>query len=68
MAEIKEPRVKMLNAVVAAMAADVLLNQLTQRQIHAPILVFANNKTAAMYRDESSVANHHKNCCFCSRS
>jgi molybdopterin-synthase adenylyltransferase len=63
--DVKQPAVKTLNSVVAAMAVDVLLNQFTQRQMHAPILVYENNKTAAMYRDESSVANRHKNCYFC---
>ena len=35
--EVKEPAVKTLNAVVAGMAVDALVNQYTERQPHAPV-------------------------------
>jgi len=45
--DVKEPAVKTLNAFLATLAVDVLINQYTEHQKHIPILVFENNKYKA---------------------
>lgn len=63
--EVKEPAVKTLNAIVAAMAVEVLVNQYTERQPHAPIWVYENNAGMTMYPDTRSVEQRHKHCFVC---
>lgn len=63
--EVKEPAVKTLNAIVGAMAVEVLLNQYTERQPHAPIHVYENNRAMAMYEDTLSVEARNKHCFVC---
>jgi molybdopterin/thiamine biosynthesis adenylyltransferase len=63
--EVKEPAVKTLNAVVAAMAVEVLVNQYTERQPHAPIWVYENNAGMAIYPDTASVERRHGPCFVC---
>lgn len=64
--EVKEPAVKTLNAIVGAMAADALLNQYTERQVHNAILVYENNGSATMFSDSESVNGRHLSCFTCS--
>jgi len=62
---VKEPAVKTLNAIVGAMAVDLLLNQYTQRQAHVPIWVYENNKQPCIYPDRESVTNRKAGCFNC---
>jgi molybdopterin/thiamine biosynthesis adenylyltransferase len=64
-ADVKEPAVKTLNAVISSLLVDVLLNQYTGRQEHVPILVFENNSTPLIYADKVSVERRNKNCYTC---
>lgn len=63
--DVKEPAVKTLNAIVGAMAVDVLLNQYTQRQAHVPVWVYENNGWPCFYPDDGSVLARQKNCFHC---
>ena len=63
--DVKEPAVKTLNAIVGAMAVDVLLNQYTQRQAHVPVWVYENNGWPCFYPDNGSVLARQKNCFHC---
>ncbi|GER89781.1 hypothetical protein KDW_39430 [Dictyobacter vulcani] len=63
--EIKEPAVKTLNAAVATMAVEVLLNQYTEARRHAPILVYENNGSMQIYEDDESVRHRNKHCFLC---
>lgn len=63
--EVKEPAVKTLNAIVGAMAVEVLLNQYTQRQAQNPILVFENNQAMSIYPDLESADQRNRDCYFC---
>jgi len=63
--DIKEPAVKTLNAMLAAMTVDALVNQYTERQEHTPILVFENNNIPVIYEDKESVERRNKQCFTC---
>jgi hypothetical protein len=63
--DVKEPAVKTLNAMLGAMAIDVLLNQYTQRQPHVPVWVYENNVDPCIYSDTESVKNRNMNCFCC---
>ncbi len=63
--EVKEPAVKTLNALLAALAVEALLNQFTGRQAHDPILVYENNTRPCLYPDTESVAQRPKGCFHC---
>ena len=63
--EVKEPAVKTLNAIVGAMAVEVLLNQYTQRQLHVPVLVYENNRGMSIFPDHDSVDRRNQDCYFC---
>ncbi len=67
-ANVTEPAVKTLNAVISSLLVDVLLNQYTERQEHIPILVFENNTTPLIYSDTLSVMRRNKNCFTCGHS
>lgn len=60
--EVKEPAVKTLNAIVACIAADVLVNHYTDRQKHEPIWVYEDNAAKAIYPDRDSLAFRTRNC------
>ena len=60
--DVKEPAVKTLNAIVACIASDVLVNHYTDRQKHEPIWVYEDNAAKAIYPDRDSVAFRAKNC------
>ncbi|HAS50721.1 MAG TPA: hypothetical protein DCS21_02825 [Gammaproteobacteria bacterium] len=64
--DVKEPAVKTLNAMLGAMAVDVLLNQYTQRQEHLPVIVYDNNKHPCIYPDSQSVFERNPDCFVCS--
>lgn len=63
--KVKEPAVKTLNAVIGAMAVEMLINQYTQRQEFTPILVYENNIAPNFYKDVESVKNRNKECFSC---
>jgi molybdopterin-synthase adenylyltransferase len=60
-----EPAVKTLNAMLAAMTADVLVNEYTRRQILDPILVYESNKQPAIYSDTHSLEVRSGGCFSC---
>src|SRR6266852_5567233 len=63
--DIKEPAVKTLNAYLATMAVEVLVNQYTDMRRHAPILVYENNGHRSIYEDRESVQQRNKHCFMC---
>lgn len=63
--DIKEPAVKTLNACLATMAVEVLVNQYTEARRHVPILVYENNGYMSMYEDRESVQQRNKQCFMC---
>lgn len=65
-ADVKEPAVKTLNAIVGAMTVDVLINQFSWLREHQAITVYSGIPQAAMYEDQESVAHRQKNCYVCS--
>jgi len=63
---VKEPAVKTLNAMVGALAVEVLLNQYTQRQQHQPVWIYENNQGPTIYPDNESLNERHTGCFSCS--
>jgi len=63
--DVKEPAVKTLNASLATMAVEVLVNQYTDVRRHAPILVYENNGHMSIYEDRESVQQRNKHCFMC---
>ena len=63
--QIHEPAVKTLNACVASLTVEQLLNQYTGRQEHIPILVYENNRFPTIYPDTTSVENRNLECFSC---
>lgn len=64
-AEVKQPAVKTLNAIVGAMAVDGLVNQFGWLREHQAVTVYASVPQPAMYADEESVAARHGECYSC---
>lgn len=64
-AEVKEPAVKTLNALLATLSVDLLINQYTERQPHVPVWVYENNLAPCIYPDTDSVAQRRKDCFYC---
>ena len=62
---VKEPAVKTLNTHLATMAVDVLVNQYTERERDAVILVYEDNGFPAIYEDTESVKRRDMNCIVC---
>lgn len=62
--EVKEPAVKTLNSTVGALAADMLLNQYTQRQAHVPIWVYENNRQFSIYPDQALELEVRRDTCY----
>lgn len=62
---VKEPAVKTLNAILAALAVEALVNQYTGRQPVTPILVYENNRQAVIYPDVESIEHRNKTCFSC---
>jgi molybdopterin/thiamine biosynthesis adenylyltransferase len=63
--DVKEPAVKTLNAFVATMAVEMLINQYTDARRHVPILVYENNGAMSVYEDRESVRVRNKQCFLC---
>lgn len=63
--QVKEPAVKTLNAVLAALAVESLINQYTGRQPTVPILVYEGHALPCLYPDTESVTRRHKDCFHC---
>src|SRR6266852_1844877 len=63
--DIKEPAVKTLNAYLATMAVEVLINQYTDARRHVPVLVYENNEYMSIYEDRESVEQRNKRCFLC---
>ncbi len=63
--DVKEPAVKTLNASLATMAVDVLVNQYTDGRRHVPVLVYENNGSMSIYEDTESVERRNKRCFLC---
>ncbi len=60
-----EPAVKTLNAILAALAVDALVNQYTGRRSDMPVLVYENNRQPAIYVDQASIEARNKACFSC---
>jgi len=63
--DVKEPAVKTLNAALATMAVEVLVNQYTDARRHVPVLVYENNGCMSIYEDTESVERRNKRCFLC---
>jgi len=63
--DVKEPAVKTLNASLATMAVEVLVNQYTEVRRHVPVLVYENNGSMSIYEDSESVRQRNKRCFLC---
>ena len=63
--EVKEPAVKTLNAMVATLAMEALVNEYTERERHRPILVYEQNGAHCIYEDTTSVEARNKHCFLC---
>ncbi|MBK9032244.1 MAG: hypothetical protein IPL61_13145 [Myxococcales bacterium] len=63
--QVNEPAVKTLNAMVATLAVEVLLNQYTGRQDIGPVVVYEDNRAKAIYEDRESVEARAKECFTC---
>lgn len=63
--DVKEPAVKTLNAMVGALAVEVLVNQYTERQPPVPVWVYENTTAPCFYPDAESVAQRVKGCFHC---
>ena len=61
-ADVKEPAVKTLNAILAAITVDVLINQYTRHQKHEPLWVYENNQGKSLYADHESVSARLPGC------
>jgi molybdopterin/thiamine biosynthesis adenylyltransferase len=62
---VKEPAVKTLNATLAALAVETLVNQYTGRQRDVPVLVYENNRQPVIYPDTESVRQRNNLCYSC---
>ncbi|WP_200388275.1 ThiF family adenylyltransferase [Thiocapsa imhoffii] len=61
---VKEPAVKTLNALIAALAVETLINQYTGRPT-VPILVYEGHALPRLYPDTDSVTQRRKDCFHC---
>lgn len=62
---VKQPAVKTLNSILAALAVDILINQFTGRQANSPIVVYESNGQPAIYPDELSLRARNLDCFSC---
>lgn len=62
---VKQPAVMTLNSIVSNIAVETLLNQITERQKHRPIVVFENNETLSVFEDKDSLFYRNTNCYYC---
>lgn len=59
----KEPAVKTLNAIVASLAVDRLVDQFLPDRRDVPILVYENNGARAIYEDRRAMENRNPGGC-----
>lgn len=64
-ADVKDPAVKTLNSVIAALAVEQLLDQYTQRTNPEPVLVYERNAQSVIYGDMESLKNRNMQCMTC---
>jgi molybdopterin-synthase adenylyltransferase len=64
-ADVKEPAVKTLNAIMGALTVDQLVNQYTRQHAFHPITVFENNLYPRIHNDETSILVKNKMCDVC---
>ena len=64
-ADVKDPAVKTLNAMVATIATDVLINQYTERQKDQLVIEFENNECPVIYEDVDCIKRRRLNCHIC---
>lgn len=64
--EVKEPAVKTLNAIIGAIAVDVLINQFSWFKEHQAITVYLGLPQARMCADIDCVVARPNTCYFCS--
>lgn len=64
-ADVKDPAVKTLNAMVATMAVEILVNQFTGRQRHRSVMIYENNGGMSIYEDRESIERRPKRCFSC---
>lgn len=64
-ADVKDPAVKTLNSVIAALAVEQLVDQFTQRTNSEPILVYERNAQSVIYGDMESLKNRNMQCMTC---
>lgn len=66
-ADVKEPAVMPLNAVVAAQAVQALIDQYREGAAHVPVTVYESHEGGRMYADWESMAALPKYCFSCGR-
>ncbi len=64
-ADVKEPAVKSLNAIVACIATDALIGQFTAGRPVSHILVYDGTGIPKIYEDERSLKNRKASCATC---
>jgi len=64
-ADVKEPAVKNLNAILGALTVDQLVNQYTRQHPFHPITVYEYNRFPIIYNDQTSMNNKVKPCSIC---
>ena len=64
-AVVAEPAVKTLNAIVASLAVDSLVNEFTGRQATNPILVYESNSRPTIYQDLQTFERLDTGCASC---
>jgi hypothetical protein len=62
---VREPAVKTLNSMVAAIAVESLVNQYDENMVHEPIVVVESHDGACMYPDKSTFAMLETGCASC---
>ncbi len=63
--DVKDPAVKTLNAMVATIATDVLINQYTERQKDQFVIIYENNEAQTIYEDEDCIKKRESECHVC---
>jgi molybdopterin-synthase adenylyltransferase len=64
-AAVAEPAVKTLNAIIASLTVDSLVNEFTLRQTTNPILVYESNSTPTIYQDCQTFERLDTGCASC---
>lgn len=63
--DVKEPAVKTLNSIMAALTVDKLLNEYTGLRKNNPITVYENNEFLRLINDDLSINKRKLNCYTC---